>query len=111
MKGKYTNRIVHALANARREMLRSRIQHLVEWEPLSQPEEGCTAIIAVCSKLPDVLIANLRCLSSSRWPNLKRVILVFDCIRGSYRDESEQNIVNAFQELTIDFFYYAPRQY
>jgi hypothetical protein len=111
MKGKHRNRLVHAAATIRREWLRSRMANLVEWEPLVDPDDGCTAIIGVCSKLPDILMANLRCLQAARWPELKRAILVVDCEKSAFPISIEQNVIPAFPELNIKFVYYSAAQF
>ena len=111
MKGKHKNLVVHALAVLVRERLRSQVAKLVDWEPLVDPENGCTAIIGVCSKLPDVLLANLRCLSAARWPELKRVILVVDCVKGAFPTSSEQHVIATFPELKVEFLYYSEKQF
>jgi hypothetical protein len=110
MKGKHKNIIVHFLATAQRERLRSKLAKLVEWQPLARPEGGCTAIIGACSKLPDILMANLRCLSSSKWSELKRVIVVMDCVKTSIPPGLESGVKNAFPELHIDLVYYSVAQ-
>ena len=83
---------------------------MVDWEPLIDPDAGCTAIIGVCSKLPDVLMANLRCLSSSRWPELKRVLAVVDCEKCAFPAGVEQAVIAAFPELNVEFLYYSTYQ-
>ena len=110
MEGKHTNWFVHALATLRRERLRWKIAGLVDWEPLSVPTSGCTAIIGTCSKLPDILIANLRCLRISRWPDLKQVFAVVDCKKSEFPIWIEQYVAAAFPELKIEFLYYSPDQ-
>ena len=110
MEGKHRNWIVHTLATIERERLRSKIANLVEWQPLTNPEVGCTAIVGVCSKLPDVLIANMRCLWSKRWADLKRVLLVVDAEQGSFPSQIEMQVRTAYPELNIEFLYYSARQ-
>ena len=111
MKGKHKNYFVHALATLSREFTRYKIADLVEWEALICPDAGCTAIIGVCSKLPDVLLANLRCLSAAKWPALKRVLLVVDCVKGSLPTGMEQAVIAAFPGLYVEFLYYTPHQF
>jgi hypothetical protein len=107
MEGKHKNWIVHAFATLRREQLRRKIAGLVDWEPLSAPSGGCTAIIGACSKLPDILIANLRCLWISRWPDLKQVFAVVDCMKPEFPIGMERYVAGAFPELKIEFLYYS----
>jgi hypothetical protein len=110
MKGKYSNWLVHAAASLNRDLLRKRLTGLVEWKPLINPDPGCTAIIGVCSNLPDILVANLRCLLTSRWPELKRVIVVADCVAGTFPIDVEREVLAAFSDLNVEFFYYSSEQ-
>ena len=110
MKGKYKHRILHAAATVRREWLRFRLTTLIDWEPLHEPESGCTAIIGVCSRLPDILIANLRCLRAARWPELKYVIVVLDCVQSSFPFRFVENVLGAFPEFDLRFLYYSTEQ-
>jgi hypothetical protein len=110
MQGKHRHPIVHALATLERNWLRHRLAHCVDWLPLVSPEEGCTAIIGVCSRLPQVLLANLRCLAAVRWPALKRVILVVDCEQAHFPAEIQHEIETTYAALNPDFFYYSPAQ-
>jgi hypothetical protein len=110
MRGKHKSIFIHVVAWIRRELLRSRISRLIDWEPLDNPEEGCTAIIGMCSRLPDVLAANLRCLDAFRWPELKRVVVVVDCIEDSFQHEIEHRARAAYPDLNIQFVYYSRTQ-
>lgn len=110
MDGKHRNWIVHTLATIERERLRSKIANLVEWQPLTNPEIGCTAIVGVCSKLPDILIANMRCLWSRRWSELRRVLLVVDAEQGSFPAQIEAQVKAAYPKLNAEFLYYSARQ-
>jgi hypothetical protein len=110
MRGKYKNRFVHTLATIKRERLRSRLANLVEWEPIVAPESGCTAIVGVCSKLPEVLTANLRCLWSSRWPELKRTVAVVDSLKEAFPAQVVEDVAVAFPELRVEFHYYSAEQ-
>jgi hypothetical protein len=110
MKGKHRQWFVHALAMLNRERLRYRAARLIDWKPLVDPSGGCTAIVGVCSKLPDVLMANLRCLWAWKWPELKQVLVVVDCVKGSFPARIEHDVTTAFPELTIEFLYYSADQ-
>src|SRR5262249_2362095 len=70
MRGKYKNWFAHGLATLYREWVRYRVKGLIDWEPLINAGSGCTAIMGVCSRLPDVMLPNLRLLYASRWPEL-----------------------------------------
>lgn len=110
MKGKHKNFVVHALAALNREHLRSKVATLIDWEPLVNPQSGCTAIIGACSKLPDVLMANLRCLQTSKWPELKRTVVVVDCVENAFPTRVEQDVTAAFPELKAKFLFYSAKQ-
>ena len=83
---------------------------MVAWQPLRQPIPGCTAIIGVCSQLPDVLLANLRCLHASRWPELKSVVLAVDCQRSDFPPEIESRVRELYPDLQTRFVFYSARQ-
>ena len=90
MKGKYKNRLAHGLATLYREWLRYRVAGLIDWEPLIEPESGCTAIMGACSNLHDVIMTNIRLHYAAKWPKLKLDILV---IASEQRFVSEKNDV------------------
>lgn len=110
MKGKYKNRLVHGLATLHREWLRRRVARLIDWEPLVEAESGCTAIMGVCSNLPDVLLPNLRLLYASKWPELKRVVLVLDCEKGLLWEKMADEVKFVFPDLEIKFLHYSASQ-
>ncbi len=109
MKGKHKSWLVHSLATLDRERLRFKIADAVRWEPLREVGAGCTVIIGACSKLPDVLPANLRCLNDARWPDLKQVIIVVDCIKDTFRYTLDQ-IKTSCPNLSVELFFYSPAQ-
>ena len=82
MQGKYRNIAVHCAAWLFREFTRARLTRLVRWSPLTDPEIGCTAVIGMCSRLPNALDANLRCLYAARWPELRSVVIAIDATRA-----------------------------
>lgn len=69
-------------------------------------EVGCTVIIGMASRLPYVLIANLICLSSIDWTELKKVNIAVDTTKGALPKKFEEHVKNKFPSLNIDFFYY-----
>ncbi|HEX5472875.1 MAG TPA: hypothetical protein VFW73_13370, partial [Lacipirellulaceae bacterium] len=111
MKGKFKNPLIHVAAALRRERLRGKVAGLVEWKRLPESDRGCTAIIGVCSKLPDVLLANLRFLNASKWPELKRVIAVVDCLPAPSWEKLAEEVTARFPDLNLEFLYYAPEQF
>lgn len=111
MRGKHGNYLIHGLATLQRDWLRWKIAGSIKWDGLDAPEPGCTAIVGVCSRLPDVLAATMRCLNMSRWPELKRVVLAVDCTRDAFPTGIEARVKAAYPELQIDFLYYTPEQW
>ena len=111
MRGKYQKWIVHTAASLAREVLRRKLAKLVHWEPLNDPVPGCTAIIGDCSSLPNVLMANLRCLEASRWPDLKQVIAVFDRKPSIRTSSLVSEALSAFPQLNLQFFHYSDEQH
>lgn len=110
MQGKYNNVLKHWLAWAHREVLRSRLRGLVRWEPLIAAEPGCTAVIGMCSRLPHVMAANLRCLHQSRWPDLKKVVIAVDAVYGPAFDQIEAEARINCPSIDLAFVYYTPEQ-
>ena len=109
MKGKHKSWLIHSLATLDRERLRFKIANAVRWEPLRELDAGCTVIIGACSKLPNVLPANLRCLNDARWPDLKQVIIVVDCMKDSFRYTLDQ-VQTSCPNLSVELFFYSPVQ-
>lgn len=110
MRGKHSNPLIHALATVSRERLRWKIAGAAKWDRLVAPDPGCTAIIGVCSRLPDVLAATVRCLHRSRWPELKRLVLAVDCTRESFPEAMELAVKQTYPDLRIDFLFYSQAQ-
>lgn len=101
---------MYELALLRRERLRASLRRLIDWEPLGNPEPGCTAIIGMCSRLPDILFANIRSLAKFKWPELKQVIIVVDCTQESFQHKVVSQVIAEHPDLDIRFFYYSPAQ-
>jgi hypothetical protein len=111
MKGKYSNVLRYVAAMTYRNTIRRRIAGLVSWTPHTESEEGCTAIIGMCSRLPTVLAANLECLMAGKWPSLKAVFVAVDNLKGSLPEGFERDIKIRFSELNLRFLYYTPEQF
>jgi hypothetical protein len=111
MRGKHTSPIKHWMAWLYRAWLRRRIRGLVSWTLLTDPEPGCTAIIGMCSRLPDVMAANLLCLYKSRWPALKRIVIAVDTVHSESFAEIEANARAICPTLEVDFIYYTEHQF
>ncbi|MEO8296716.1 MAG: hypothetical protein ABI574_02820 [Burkholderiales bacterium] len=111
MQGKHANALIHFAATVRREWLREQIAGLVTWRPLQDPDDGCTAVIGMAARLPDILHANLRCLYNSRWPTLKRVIVTLDTTEAlSPRHINQAALSQAYPEWDITVLHYSRRQ-
>jgi hypothetical protein len=110
MRGKYSSWPKFFAAYGIREILRLRLRNAVSWQPLQQPEPGCTAIIGMCHRLPEVLLGNLRCLHAAAWPELTRAIVVVDAQRGSIPAALEAQAVEICSKFKLEFRYYTPAQ-
>lgn len=97
-------------AKVYKDLKRYQISKLVSWEPLPPLEEGCTAIIGMCSRLPYILGANLYCLNNSQWEDLKEVIITVDAEEGALPEGFEDEIVRRFPRLNVTFLYYNRQQ-
>ena len=109
MRGKYRNPLGYAAAWLVRERLRRRLEDLVDWTPLTEPRPGCTAVVGMCSRLPDVLAANLRCLASS-WPDLPQVIVAVDAPGLADQSRIERGAAAVLGRIPVRFVYYAAAQ-
>ncbi|MBF0485069.1 MAG: hypothetical protein HQL16_01015 [Candidatus Omnitrophica bacterium] len=104
--GKYNNWYFYLIAKAYRIFIRMLIAPLVTWKSQSSVEDGCTAIIGLCSSLPWILPANLRGLRLAKWPELKEVIIVVDRFRDDFFASFEEGMMKEFKDLNIRFIYY-----
>jgi len=98
------------IAKLHKDIKRYRISKLLSWKPLSPLESGCTAIIAMCSRMPYVLGANLDCLNKNQWQALKEVLIAVDAEKGALPAGFEQDIIEKFPQLKITFLYYNQQQ-
>lgn len=110
MEGKYRNWGAFMKAYAVREGVRARLRSAVTWSELSSPTEGCTAIIGMCHRLPNVLLGNLRCLLGNRWPELKEVIVVVDGERSSLPQQLEDQAIALGNQVPVRMQYYTAHQ-
>ncbi len=109
MQGKHSSILKHAAAWLYRERVRHQLASLVAWKPLADPEPGCTAIIGMCSRLPRVLGANLRCLIAARWPELRRIVIAVDATREDFPLD-EQALMSAYPGIEIKVVHYSTQQ-
>jgi hypothetical protein len=109
MQGKHSSILKHTAAWLYRERVRHQLASLVAWKPLTGPEPGCTAIIGMCSRLPRVLGANLRCLVAARWPELRRIVIAVDSTREEFPLD-EQELMSTYPGIEIKVVHYSSRQ-
>jgi hypothetical protein len=108
---KYENYGKFAIALAYRTIVRRRLSGLVRWTKLEKPEPGCTVIVGMCSKLPGVMFANLRCLDANKWPDLKETIIAVDNVEGGVSAELVERVIKSFPALRVSFLYYTREQF
>ena len=109
MQGKHKSFIKHSAAWLYRENLRRKIAPLVTWNPIREPEPGCTAIIGMCSRLPSVLGANLRCLVAARWPELRRIIIAVDATQTAFPLDARALMADC-GDVEIEVVHYSDKQ-
>jgi hypothetical protein len=107
---KYKSYLQFLIAKLHKNIKRHKISKLFSWEPLPPLESGCTAIMAMCSRMPYVLGANLYCLEKNQWDDLKEVLITVDAEKGALPDGFEDEIFQKFPQLKITFFYYNRQQ-
>jgi hypothetical protein len=83
---------------------------MVSWTPASALEPGCTALIGMCHRLPDVLLGNLSCLNAASWPELKEAIVAVDGTKGCLPEGLEAAAHAACTNFKVRFFYYSDEQ-
>jgi hypothetical protein len=99
------------MAYVYREWLRRKVAGLVSWRQPQELKPGCTALIGMCSGLPDVLRANLMCLNDHSWPDLTEVIVVVDNREGRLPPEIEEEAASVCTRLRLRVLYYSESQY
>jgi hypothetical protein len=111
MQGKYTNPLKYAIAWGYRKALRARLRDLVRWEPARELTPGCTAVIGVCSSMPDVLLSNLTCLRDHSWPELREVIAVADTVPGGLDPDIEREAAAILGPIPLRLVYHSDHQH
>lgn len=111
MRGKYASWPHFFAAWLYRQKTRWQVKNLVKWDRSKPLTDGCTVILGMCSRLPSILSANLKCLEASRWPELKETLIVVDAPRRRLPARFEREILSRHPSLNIRFFYYDERQY
>lgn len=111
MQGKYTNALRYAMAWAYRKALRARIRNLVRWDPPGELGPGCTAVIGVCSAMPDVLLSNLTAMRDHAWPDLREVIAVADTPRGGLDPDLERQAAAILRPIPLRLLYHSEHQH
>lgn len=75
---KYHTSMQYARARVSREALRAIIRPLASWQPLDQPAEGYSLVIAAYAPLAEVLPANFELLARQDLTGLREVIVSMD---------------------------------
>ena len=78
MEGKYRSRLSYLYVKLYRFFIRAVIRSFVSWTPMTEVRDGYTVIIGCVQRLPDLLLANLRCLARQDRRNLVEILLVLD---------------------------------
>jgi hypothetical protein len=107
---KYKTYLHFLSAKIYKDFRRYQMSKLISWDTPAPTESGCTAVIAMCSRIPYILSGNLDCLISSRWDALKEIIIVVDAEPGALPSGFEDDINNKFSQLKVTFFYYNHQQ-
>jgi hypothetical protein len=110
MQGKYGNLLSYGLAWIYRRALRARARHLIAWKEGEALDPGCTALIGMCSAMPDVLLSNLRCLKDHAWPELHEVIAVADTVRGGLDPAIERQATEILAPISFRLLYHTDHQ-
>ena len=110
MTGKYKNWPQLIRAYGIRESVRVRLNRVVSWDPLTDAKPGCTAVIGMCHRLPDVLLGNVRCLVNAAWPELSEIIIVVDGVRGCIDAELERSAIALGGRINVRVEYYTAAQ-
>jgi hypothetical protein len=111
MNSKYKSRWKFSAAYCYREWIRWRLRDLIAWDSDPGLTPGCTALIGMCSRFPDVLLSNLVCLNDNAWPGLKEAIIVVDNLAGSLPPDLERSVAAACTNFGVRFLYYDDRQF
>ncbi len=111
MRGKYPNWFAYQAARLRRAPMVARLRNLVEWEPLTNPEEGYTVVIGCMASLPDVAVMNLNLIRRMRTTSLKRVILVFDRPASQMPEGLVDRIESARADMPVTVLHYSEHQH
>ncbi len=107
---KYKNSIHFLSAKLYKDFRRYQMSKLISWDTPAPTEPGCTAIIAMCSKIPHILYGNLICLWDSRWEDLKEIVVIVDAEQGALPAGFEDKIKKKLPQLKLTFIYYNQQQ-
>jgi hypothetical protein len=110
MQGKYANLLRYGLAWMYRRALRARVRRLVAWKEGEPLDAGCTAVIGMCSAMPDVLLSNVRCLKDHAWPGLYEVIAVADTVQGGIDPVIERQAAATLEPIPFRLLYHTDHQ-
>ena len=107
---KYKSYLHFLSAKIYKDFRRYQMSKLISWDTPAPTEPGCTAIIAMCSRIPYILPGVLECLWSSRWEELKEIVVIVDAERGSLPTGFEDEVKHKLPQLKLTFLYYNRQQ-
>jgi len=110
MKGKYKNIFLYLLSFFNRELLRFRLSKLIRWRDKEELKPGCSIIIGMCHLLPEIILANLKCLEKFLWKEVDEIIVVVDSIKGCLSDDLVDKARALCGDVSIEFCYYTKKQ-
>ena len=96
MEGKYTSPLKYWYFKLYRYFIRCVIRTFVSWAPAGELREGYTVIVGCVHKLPDLLLANLRCVRNQERKHLVEILLVLD---GPGPENFDAQIAEALSEI------------
>lgn len=107
---KYTNEVQFALARLRRAALMSVIRPLVRWEPMLDPIDGYTIVIAAGHRLLPILAANLRFLARQDLEHAREILVMIDAPAGKIGEPEQARLRTLVPSVPLRFVHYTPMQ-
>jgi len=110
MSSKYQSHSQLHCVRVQRFALRLVLARLARWTPLDEPRDGYTVIIGCNSRLPGLLMANLRMLTMQDRTGLDRIFAVIDRPESEVGSRIYSLVREEFPNLPVDLLYYSPTQ-
>ena len=111
MRGKYSSRLSHTIAQLRRVPMNAMLRDMVTWEPMADPQPGYTPIIGCMASIPEVALANVRLISRMDLTNANEVILVFDRPPALMPEGFAEQLEAVRGDVPIRLLHYSDRQH